>query len=124
ADLKAGGTTRAVVAVGCMAERYGAELASELPEADAALSFDDYPAIGERLRDVLAGRAHPAHVPKDRRALLPITPVDRPQAAAAVPVPGHVEPDLPEGVAPPSGPRVVRRRLDAGPMAPLKLASG
>ena len=33
-------------------------------------------------------------------------------------------PDLPEGAAPVSGPRAVRRRLDGGPMAPLKLASG
>src|SRR3954454_2834173 len=29
-----GGTTRSVVAVGCLAERYGAELATSLPEAD------------------------------------------------------------------------------------------
>ncbi len=33
-------------------------------------------------------------------------------------------PDLPVGAAPESGPRAVRRRLDGGPMAPLKLASG
>ena len=33
-------------------------------------------------------------------------------------------PDLPEGVAPDSGPRVVRRRLDGRPWAPLKIASG
>src|ERR1051325_309610 len=31
------GRTRAVVAVGCMAERYGKELADALPEADAVL---------------------------------------------------------------------------------------
>ncbi|HET9658453.1 MAG TPA: MiaB/RimO family radical SAM methylthiotransferase, partial [Kineosporiaceae bacterium] len=31
---------------------------------------------------------------------------------------------LPEGVAPASGPRVLRRRLGGGPAAPLKLASG
>ena len=29
-------------AVGCMAERYGNELAEALPEADAILGFDDY----------------------------------------------------------------------------------
>src|SRR3954465_11016355 len=29
--------TRAVVAVGCLAERYGTELADQLPEADAVL---------------------------------------------------------------------------------------
>src|ERR687895_1269515 len=34
-----------VVAAGCMAERYGRELADSLPEAAAVLSFDDYPDI-------------------------------------------------------------------------------
>ena len=36
-SLKSDGTLRAVVAVGCMAERYGDELAAALPEADAIL---------------------------------------------------------------------------------------
>src|SRR6476659_3165869 len=40
--LKQTGRTRAVVAVGCLAERYGEQLASELPEADAVLGFDSY----------------------------------------------------------------------------------
>jgi ribosomal protein S12 methylthiotransferase RimO len=106
ADLKEQGGTRAVVAVGCLAERYGAELAGSLPEADAVLGFDSYPDIADRLRRILAGDRVEAHVPQDRRRLLPISPVDR--AAADVVVPGHG----------------ARRRLDAGPMAPLKLASG
>ena len=42
ADLKGNGITTSVVAVGCMAERYGRELAESLPEADAVLGFDDY----------------------------------------------------------------------------------
>jgi ribosomal protein S12 methylthiotransferase RimO len=119
-----------VVAAGCLAERYGAELAQSLPEAGAVLSFDDYAAIGERLDDVLAGRGHRAHTPQDRRKLLPLSPVER--SGADVQVPGHgdppadldAHPDLPEGVAPASGPRVLRRRLGSGPAAPLKLASG
>src|SRR3569623_1283335 len=41
-DLKGHGRTRAVGAVGCMAERYGKELAEALPEADGVLGFDDY----------------------------------------------------------------------------------
>ena len=65
-----------VAAVGCLAERYGAELAGELPEAQV-LSFDDYGEIGARLDDVLAGRRRPAHVARDRRTLLPITPAER-----------------------------------------------
>ncbi|WP_433183684.1 30S ribosomal protein S12 methylthiotransferase RimO [Actinoallomurus sp. CA-150999] len=123
-----------VVAAGCLAERYGAELAESLPEADAVLSFDDYAAIGERLDDVMAGRRHRPHTPQDRRKLLPLSPVER--SGADVQVPGHGTvtagpvppadsgPDLPEGVAPASGPRVMRRRLGGGPAAPLKLASG
>ncbi len=123
-DLKDGGPTRSVVAVGCLAERYGTVLADSLPEADAVLSFDDYPDIAARLRSVLSGSQHVAHVPSDRRMLLPISPVER--AASATVVPGHrvAAPDLPAGIAPASGPALARRRLDDGPVAPLKLASG
>ncbi|RKS77421.1 ribosomal protein S12 methylthiotransferase RimO [Motilibacter peucedani] len=121
AELKQSGRTQAVVAVGCMAERYGSELAGALPEADAVLGFDDYASVSERLRSILAGDGHTSHVPRDRRTLLPISPVSR--AASARPVPGHGD-LLPEGVAPASGPRVLRRRLGEGPIAPLKLASG
>ncbi|MBX6388557.1 MAG: MiaB/RimO family radical SAM methylthiotransferase [Frankia sp.] len=104
---------RAVVAVGCLAERYGAQLAESLPEADAVLGFDAYPDISARLRAVLAGERPAPHTPRDRRRLLPITPVERPRAAssAGVVVPGHDA-------------QVVRRRLGSGPIAPLKIASG
>ena len=121
ADLKDDGTTRSVVAVGCLAERYGAELATSLPEADAVLGFDDYPDIADRLRSILAGERHEAHTPTDRRLLLPISPVER--GAVDVVVPGHGLDTIGVG-APATGPRAVRRRLDGGPMAPLKLASG
>jgi ribosomal protein S12 methylthiotransferase RimO len=112
--LAASGSGAKVVAVGCMAERYGKELADALPETDAVLSFDDYPEIGDRLDDVLHGRTRSAHTPRDRRSLLPLTPVQRPAAVVAH-VPGH---------GPASGPRVLRHRLGGGPIAPLKLASG
>lgn len=125
ADLKDEGPTRAVVAVGCMAERYGAELAEALPEADAVLGFDDYQDIASRLRTILAGGSIEAHQPRDRRELLPLTPVDRSAAAGLVSTPGHhTAPDLPAGLAPASGPRASRRRLGSGPSAPLKMASG
>src|SRR5687768_7749925 len=42
ADLKRAGGRAKVVAVGCLAERYGEQLAEALPEADAVLGFDDY----------------------------------------------------------------------------------
>jgi ribosomal protein S12 methylthiotransferase len=120
--LAASDTARAqgakVVAVGCLAERYGAELADSLPEADAVLGFDHYAELGDRLGEVLAGRAPAAHRPVDRRTLLPISPVQRPAAVADVAIPGHAwVPDLSQ-----VGRR--RKRLDDRPVAPLKLASG
>ncbi|GGK83146.1 ribosomal protein S12 methylthiotransferase RimO [Sphaerisporangium melleum] len=110
-----------VVAAGCMAERYGKELAEALPEAAAVISFDDYTDIGARLDDVLADRPLVPHSPRDRRTLLPISPVER-SAGGHAHVPGHGE--LPEGVGPASGPRALRKRLSGGPVASLKLASG
>src|SRR5204863_8836967 len=94
ADLRDDGGPRAVVAVGCLAERYGTALQEALPEADAVLGFDAYPDIGARLRATLAGERLPSHVPADRRRLLPLTPVGRPDAVArtnlAVPGHGHI----------------------------------
>ncbi len=104
ADLKGTGRPQAVVAVGCLAERYGAELAEALPETDAVLGFDDYAHIGDRLRRIMAGEVLHPHTPKDRRRLLPIAPADR--------------------VAPASDGLPARARLTQGPSAPLKLASG
>ena len=101
-----------VVAVGCMAERYGSELAGALPEA-TVLGFDDYGAIGDRLDDVLAGRPLVPHTPRDRRTLLPISPVERTAATAA-----------PDSVAIPGHDWLRRKRLASGPTAALKLASG
>ncbi|MBT2440371.1 30S ribosomal protein S12 methylthiotransferase RimO [Streptomyces sp. ISL-36] len=135
-DLKDHGKTQAVVAVGCMAERYGKELAEALPEADGVLGFDDYADISDRLQTILSGGSVEAHTPRDRRKLLPLSPVERQQAAAGVALPGHgaaeapaapenVPSDLPEGLAPASGPRApLRRRLDTSPVASVKLASG
>ncbi|MFH9430805.1 30S ribosomal protein S12 methylthiotransferase RimO [Streptomyces sp. NPDC017615] len=124
-DLKDHGRTQAVVAVGCMAERYGKELAEALPEADGVLGFDDYADISDRLQTILSGGVHAAHTPRDRRKLLPISPAERQESAAAVALPGHGPTDLPDGLAPASGPRApLRRRLDGSPVASVKLASG
>ena len=75
-----------VVAAGCLAERYGAGLAEALPEAQI-LSFDDYGDIAARLDAVVDGQRWPAHAPRDRRRLLPISPAGRPSAGAHLP--GH-----------------------------------
>ncbi len=123
--LSAADSGATVVAAGCMAERYGAGLAEALPEAQV-LGFDDYAGISSRLDEVLAGKRWPAHEPRDRRKLLPVAPAGRPGAAGGH-VPGHASAriaDLPDGVAPASGPRVLRRRLGEGVVAPLKIASG
>ncbi|WP_041841396.1 30S ribosomal protein S12 methylthiotransferase RimO [Actinoplanes friuliensis] len=117
--LAAADTGAKVVAAGCMAERYGKELAESLPEAQAVLGFDDYTDIAARLDGVLAGERFDAHTPRDRRELLPLTPVAR--QAAKVVVPGHatVDEHTPAHLR-----KVLRRRLDNGPVASLKLASG
>ncbi len=103
-SLKGHGKTRAVVAVGCMAERYGNELAEALPDTDAILSFDDYQDISARLQSIVAGKAHTPHIPRDRRALLPIAPSDRAEVRESV--------------------EFSRKRLGNAPWAPLKIASG
>ncbi|MEY4337902.1 MAG: hypothetical protein RL680_797 [Actinomycetota bacterium] len=103
-SLKGHGQTRAVVAVGCMAERYGNELAEALPETDAILSFDDYQDISARLQSIVAGNSHTPHIPRDRRALLPIAPADRAEVRESV--------------------EFSRKRLGDAPWAPLKIASG
>jgi ribosomal protein S12 methylthiotransferase len=114
-----------VAAVGCLAERYGAELAGELPEAQV-LSFDDYGNIGARLDDVLAGRRRPAHTARDRRTLLPISPAERqPAPAAPAALAGFpLDPAAPSTPWVGPGGGVFRRRLSGGVVAPLKIASG
>ncbi|MHB8342482.1 MAG: MiaB/RimO family radical SAM methylthiotransferase [Mycobacteriales bacterium] len=101
AVLEAAGSGVPVVAVGCLAERYGAQLAAALPEASAVLGFDDYATIGTRVDEVLRGHVPPAPVPRDRRTLLPISPASR-----GAPAPAQ------------------RHRLTGSVSAPIKLASG
>jgi ribosomal protein S12 methylthiotransferase len=138
--LDAAATGVKVVAAGCLAERYGSGLGEAMPEAQI-LGFDDYEDIAARLDAVAAGEHWVAHEPRDRRTLLPLAPADRPGRTAHLPghglaAPGGTDrpgpdrpasdpvPDLPPGIAPASGPRVVRRRLSGSPVAPLKIASG
>ncbi len=116
-SLKGHGVTKAVVAVGCMAERYGKEFAEALPEADAILGFDDYQDISAKLQSILSGNSHTSHTPQDRRALLPITPVARAQARREV---KDAEHQSQVG----AGGSIFRKRLGDAPWAPLKIASG
>jgi ribosomal protein S12 methylthiotransferase RimO len=105
AILAAADTGARVMVTGCLAERYGQELAESLPEAAAVLSFDDYTDIADRVRRVAAGESLEAHVPSDRRRLLPIAPAERGGSESA---PGHA------GL----------RRAVTGPVMSVKLASG
>jgi ribosomal protein S12 methylthiotransferase len=135
-DLKGTEGASAVVAVGCLAERYGSELADALPEADAVLGFDAYADIASRVRRVLGGDRPEAHMPRDRRTLLPLAPVERRGSLTALAIPGHfTASESPSQRAPadaqafPAAPdtapwRSHRRRLTKGPSAALKIASG
>lgn len=111
-SLKSDGSLRAVVAVGCMAERYGQELAEALPEADAILGFDDYRDISNRLRSILDGNKIETHTPRDRRSLIPVTPVERQK------IPDESNSSMGQGST------FSRKRLGNSPLAPLKIASG
>jgi len=111
-SLKENGVTKAVVAVGCMAERYGDELAEALPEADAILGFDDYADISNRLRSILDGKKLEVHKPKDRRSLIPISPVKRQEER------GEFKASMGQAGV------FSRKRLGNSPLAPLKIASG
>lgn len=93
-----------VVVAGCLAERYGRELADELPEAAAVIGFDDYTGLPDLLERILSGDRPQAHEPRDRRTLIPISPVERTLG------------DSP-------GTAGLRRSVSA-PVVPVKLASG
>lgn len=120
--LEAADTGAKVVATGCLAERYGTQLAGSLSEADAVLGFDHYPDIAARLDAIARGEKIESHEPRDRRTLLPITPTARPGAAAVVP--GHRPAVDTDEAGTPAHLKVLRHRLTSGPVANLKIASG
>jgi ribosomal protein S12 methylthiotransferase len=83
-QLKDDGNARAVLIVGCMAQRYPEELAESIPEADAIVGFDGYSRLPAIVADVLGGRvtdrvigvgaAHPGSRPTGRDLPLMIAP--------------------------------------------------
>ncbi|MTV23976.1 30S ribosomal protein S12 methylthiotransferase RimO [Nitriliruptoraceae bacterium ZYF776] len=150
-DLKEDGA-RAVLVVGCMAERYPDELAEAIPEADAIVGFDGYGRLPELVDDVLAGRPYervttaakaPAAAPRGL-PVLSLTPVEAtspasPRASSPLALgldvaelpPEAPRPDVDPATAqdvldrvPATGPRFPVRRHDGRPWAYLKLASG
>ena len=53
--LKSEGRIKAVIVTGCLAERYKAEIRSELPEVDAVVGLGANELLGEIIKKVLAG---------------------------------------------------------------------
>lgn len=52
-----GGVCRALIATGCLAQRYSEEIKKELPEIDAVIGTMAYDRIGEVINSVLSGKA-------------------------------------------------------------------
>jgi ribosomal protein S12 methylthiotransferase len=69
ADLRESGRLRALVVTGCLPQRYGAELAKELPEVDAFLGTGSFPEIARVLDEALAGRGRGVYVEAGRTHL-------------------------------------------------------
>lgn len=63
ARWKERGPCRTLVVVGCLPQRYGAELLGLLPEVDLFLGTGEIPRIAERLRDLEGGGPRACHVP-------------------------------------------------------------
>jgi ribosomal protein S12 methylthiotransferase len=69
ADLRESGRLRALVVAGCLPQRYGAELAKELPEVDAFVGTGAFPEIAAILDDALAGKGRGVYVEAGRTHL-------------------------------------------------------
>ncbi|WP_052666658.1 30S ribosomal protein S12 methylthiotransferase RimO [Nitriliruptor alkaliphilus] len=145
-DLKETGT-RAVLVVGCMAERYPNELAEAIPEADAIVGFDGYGRLPQLVDDVLQGRpyervtttAAPAKAAvRPGLPLLSITPT-APAAPVVEPIAvPALDPTMalgldvselpPEAARPTSDPRTAQDDLDrvpaTGPRFPVRRHDG
>ena len=138
-DLKASGT-KAVVVVGCMAQRYPHELADSIPEADAVVGFAGYNDLPYLVDRILAGEQHErVIVEKDPQTATPTATTTRPRPQLPLLVmPTSVEEAPPERVPvrmtnsdadlarmPASGPRFPVRTFDSSkPWAYLKIAGG
>ena len=69
ADLREEGRLRALVVTGCLPQRYGQELARELPEVDAFVGTADFPNIAGILGDALDGLGGGVYVDAGRTHL-------------------------------------------------------
>jgi ribosomal protein S12 methylthiotransferase len=69
AGRKGRGGLRALIVTGCLPQRYGAELARELPEVDAFVGTGSFQEIAGILDDALAGRSRGIYVEAGRTHL-------------------------------------------------------
>jgi ribosomal protein S12 methylthiotransferase len=69
AELRESGRLRSLVVAGCLPQRYGGELAKELPEVDAFVGTGEFPRIAEILDATLAGRRGGVYVESGRTHL-------------------------------------------------------
>ena len=69
AELRQAGKIQALVVAGCLPQRYGAELAKELPEVDAFVGTGDFPHIVPILDRALAGAERGVYVEAGRTHL-------------------------------------------------------
>lgn len=58
AELRSEGKLKALIATGCLAQRYQEEIRKEIPEVDALVGTAAIEEIGDVLEEVLAGTAH------------------------------------------------------------------
>jgi ribosomal protein S12 methylthiotransferase len=69
ANEKESGAIRALVVAGCLPQRYGQELAKELPEVDAFVGTGQFQNIARILEDACAGRSRGVYVDAGRTHL-------------------------------------------------------
>jgi ribosomal protein S12 methylthiotransferase len=62
AEWKKQGKCQFLIVAGCLSQRYGAELAAEIPEVDLFLGISEVPNIADHLRKLLEGRPGPRSV--------------------------------------------------------------
>ncbi len=104
-----------VVVMGCMAQRYGAELAAELPEAAAVIGFADYPRLPAICDAVVEGRPVPAPDP------VAVAPT---RSLPVLPAAGAAGPPAAAGPAGPPTAGFPVRTAPRGVWAYLKIAGG
>ena len=68
AQYKTAGSCKLLVVTGCLSQRYGDELARELPEVDVFNGVKNYPALAERLAEICGVKPAPVRMPRHAAA--------------------------------------------------------